>query len=389
MGEIARLALTEGLNIRLACRWLDLSRATHYRRGRVREAFCGPRVPRRVPRTLSSVERSLIRAALYSDRFVDRSVREVYATLLDDGNYLGSISTMYRLLKRDSASRERRRQRRHPAYKKPELLANGIHQVWSWDITMIRGPVKGEHYRLYLVMDIFSRYVVGYTLAWKESGEIARNLLRECAAREGVEAGCLTIHSDRGGPMVSQEVSQLLGKLRIEKSHNRPRVSNDNPYSESQFKTLKYRPEFPDRFGSFEEAREFIRSFVAWYNHEHHHEGISLLTPAVVHSGRAGEVLAARAVTMDKAHGRNPERFVRGKPVVRPLPGEVWINRPAPPANQPDTRHELVPKGPSLEAGVSFGTDSCHSSQWTGAEGNPAHNPESLCALDNIWSHSC
>ena len=228
----------------------------------------------------------------------------------------------------------------------------------------------------------------GYTLAWKESGEIARSLIRECAAREGVEAGRLTIHSDRGGPMVSQEVSQLLGKLRIEKSHSRPRVSNDNPFSESQFKTLKYHPEFPDRFGSFEEAREFIRAFVAWYNHEHHHEGINLLTPAVVHSGRSEEVLAARSVTMDRAHGRNPERFVRGKPVVKPLPGEVWINRPVTPASQPDTRHELVPKGPS-GAGGSFGTDSGHTSQWTGAHGDLTNTHAPICALVATWSHLC
>ena len=389
MGEVSRLARTEGLNIRLACRWLGLSRATHYRRGRVCASFCGPRIPRRVPRALSSLERDLIRSALYSDRFVDRSVRDVYAALLDDGEYLGSISTMYRLLRRDRASRERRRQRRHPAYKKPELLATGIQQVWSWDITMIRGPVKGEHYRLYMVMDIFSRYVVGYTLAWKESGEIARSLIRECASREGVEAGRLTIHSDRGGPMVSQEVSQLLGKLRIEKSHSRPRVSNDNPFSESQFKTLKYHPEFPDRFGSFEEARAFIRAFVDWYNHEHHHEGINLLTPAVVHSGRAEEVLAARSVTMERAHIRNPERFVRGRPVVKPLPREVWINRPVTQANPPDTRHELVPKGPALEAGVSFGTDSGHTSQGTGADRNLFNSPDPICALAAGWSHSC
>jgi putative transposase len=293
------------------------------------------------------------------------------------------------MLRRDGASRERRRQLRHPAYKRPELLANGIHQVWSWDITMIRGPVKGEHYRLYMVMDIFSRYVVGYTLAWKESGEIARSLIRECAAREGVEAGRLTIHSDRGGPMVSQEVSQLLGKLRFEKSHSRPRVSNDNPFSESQFKTLKYHSEFPDRFGSFEEAREFIRAFVAWYNHEHHHEGINLLTPAMVHSGKAEEVLAARSVTMDKAHGRNPERFVRGNPVVKPLPREVWINKPVTPPNQADTRHELVPKGPSPEAGVSFGTDSCHTSQLTPSHGDLDNNTPAICALTTFWSHSC
>lgn len=328
MAEVAGVAETEGLNIRLACRWLGISRATHYRQGREPSRFCGPRLPKQVPRALSTLERESVRAVLYSDRFVDRAVREVYATLLDEGIYLASIRTMYRLLVHDRASRERRRQARHPVYRKPELLANGIHQVWSWDITMIRGPVKGEYYRLYTVMDIFSRFVVGYTLAWRETGDIAQCLIRESAAREGVEPSKLTIHSDRGSPMVSQEVSQLLGRLGIKQSHSRPQVSNDNPYSESQFKTMKYNPEFPDRFEGFAQAREFLQTFMAWYNHEHHHEGLNLLTPAVVHSGRAQEVLGMRSRTLCLAHQKNPERFVGGQPVVKPLPSEVWINRP-------------------------------------------------------------
>jgi putative transposase len=390
MAELAQLA--DQLSVRQACRLLTLSRATFYRRGVKPREFCGPRIPKRVPRALSAPEREEVRQILYSDRFVNQSVREVYATLLDEGLYLTSVRTMYRMLRRDGASRERRRQLRHPAYKRPELLANGIHQVWSWDITMIRGPVKGEHYRLYMVMDIFSRYVVGYTLAWKESGEIARNLIQESAVREGVEAGRLTIHSDRGGPMVSQEVSQLLGKLRINKSHSRPHVSNDNPYSESQFRTLKYHPEFPDRFGSFEEAREFIRAFVAWYNQEHHHEGINLLTPATVHSGRAVQVLAARARVMDQAHARSPERFVQGKPVVKNLPGEVWINKPLPtaqPMSNQRIQNELVPKGPSPVDGASFGTNSCPNSQTQHARLAFESHPGNLCALTPCWSQRC
>lgn len=296
--------------VQQACRWLAISRATLYRRRIKPREFCGTRVPKRVPRALKPDEREAIRLVLYSDRFVNQSVREEYATLLEELPYLASVPTLYRILRRDGASRERRRQLRHPAYKRPELLAQGIHQVWSWDITMIRGPVKGEHYRLYMVIDIFSRYVVGYTLAWKESGEIARALIQESAARESVEAGRLTIHSDRGAPMVSQEVSQLLGKLRINKSHSRPHFSNDNPYSESQFRTLKYQPEFPNRFRRFERAREFIRTIVAWYSQEHHHEGIKLLTPSVVHWGKAEKVWTARSWVLELAHERSPKPFV-------------------------------------------------------------------------------
>lgn len=380
------------LSVRQACRWLALSRATFYRRRSKPREFCGPRVPKRVPRALKPDEREAIRLVLYSDRFVDQSVREVYATLLDEGTYLASIRTMYRILRRDGASRERRRQLRHPAYKRPELLSQGIHQVWSWDITMIRGPVKGEHYRLYMVIDIFSRYVVGYTLAWKESGEIARALIQESAAREGVEAGRLTIHSDRGAPMVSQEVSQLLGKLRINKSHSRPHVSNDNPYSESQFRTLKYHPEFPDRFRDFEEAREFIRAFVSWYNHEHHHEGINLLTPSVVHSGKAEEVLEARSRVMELAHGRSPERFVRGKPVLKPLPREVWINKAVPQAEPDDNQRnqkEWFPKGPSPVVGATFGNHSCPTIPIHHHSQTPPSGQEKECAVTTFWSQRC
>lgn len=336
------------MSVRKACADLGVSRATFYRQGKAPEPFCGPRLPKRVPRALSLQENDNIRAMFYSDRFADLSVREVYATLLEEGIYLASVRTLYRILARDGAARERRDQLRHPSYGKPELLATGICQVWSWDITMIRGPVKGQHYRLYVLLDIFSRYVVGWTLAREESGHTARILIRETAIREGVPEDQLTIHSDRGAPMVSREVSQMLADLGVTRSLGRPQVSDDNPYSESQFKTLKYHPTFPDRFGSFEEAREFLRKFFHWYNQEHHHEGLMLLTPAVVHSGRAEEVLEERRAVMIQAHSRNPERFVRGVPVVKPFPREVWINKPKAP-DVPKVSKIKPPTGTPME----------------------------------------
>ena len=342
------------MSVRKACADLGVSRATFYRQGKAAGPFCGPRLTKRVPRALDPQERETVRTTLYSDRFADQSVREVYAILLEEGIYLASVRTIYRILARDGATRERRDQLRHPGYGKPELLATGICQVWSWDITMIRGPVRGQHFRLYVLLDIFSRYVVGWTLAWKESASTARVLIRETAIREGVLEDRLTIHSDRGAPMVSREVSQMLADLRVTRSLGRPQVSYDNPYLESQFKTLKYQPTFPDRFDSFEEAREFLRNFFHWYNQNHHHEGLMLLTPAVVHSGRAEKVLEERRTVMALAHSRNPERFVRGIPVVKPFPKEVWINKPKAPdvpkasntKPQTDNPTEMKKQGP-------------------------------------------
>ena len=344
------------MSIRKACGDLSVSRATFYRHGKAKESFCGPRKPKTVPRALSPQERKTVRATLYSERFADSSVREVHATLLEEGIYLASVRTMYRILGKDGATAERRDQLRHPSYAKPELLATGIQQVWSWDITMIRGPVKSQYFRLYVLLDIFSRYVVGWTLAWKESGQIARELIRETAIKEGVPEGTLTIHSDRGAPMLSQAVSQMLADLRVTPSHSRPQVSNDNPYSESQFKTLKYHPTFPDRFASFEEAREFLRTFFQWYNQDHHHEGLMMLTPAVVHSGQADKTLQERARIMAVAHSRNPERFVHGAPVVKPFPREVWINKPlAPDSQKPTMESKLIPLGNEKQGVVRQG----------------------------------
>jgi len=236
---------------------------------------------------------------------------------------------MYRLLGDSQEVRERRDQLRHPQYHKPELLATGPNQVWSWDITKLLGPAKWSYFYLYVIMDIFSRYVVGWTLAGRESGQLAQRLIRETCAKENIEEGQLTIHADRGTLMTSQTVAQLLATLGVVKSHSRPQVSNDNPFSESQFKTLKYQPEFPQRFASHEHGLMFCREFFPWYNDEHHHWGLGLMTPATVHTGRAIEVLTARQVTLSAAYLAHPQRFVRREPRPQQPPPAVWINPPA------------------------------------------------------------
>ena len=236
---------------------------------------------------------------------------------------------MYRLLSDSQEVRERRDQLRHPQYRKPELLATGPNQVWSWDITKLLGPAKWSYFYLYVIMDIFSRYVVGWTLAERESGQLAQRLIRETCVKENIEEGQLTIHADRGTSMTSQTVAQLLATLGVVKSHSRPQVSNDNPFSESQFKTLKYQPEFPQRFASHEHGLTFCREFFPWYNNEHHHWGLGLMTPATVHTGRANEVLAARQVTLSAAYLAHPQRFVQREPRPQQPPEAVWINPPA------------------------------------------------------------
>jgi putative transposase len=265
---------------------------------------------------------------LHSPRFVDKAPAAVYAALLDEGTYHCSIRTMYRILHDAREVRERRNQLRHPNYKKPELLATGPNQVWSWDITKLLGPAKWTYYYLYVILDIYSRYAVGWMLASRENAELAKRLIRDSIDRQNVNPGELIIHSDRGPSMKSHTVAQLLGSLGVTKSHSRPHVSNDNPFSESQFKTLKYRPEFPDRFGSQQDAHAFCKPFFHWYNHEHYHSGLGMLTPAAVHYGRAGEMLAARQRTLDVAFGTHPERFVRKRPEPMALPEAVWINPP-------------------------------------------------------------
>ena len=312
-----------------ACAAVGVARATFYRYRQVEESP-HPAKPRPTPpRALSTEERQVVLDTLHSERFTDQVPAEVYATLLDEDRYLCSIRTMYRLLSDSQEVRERRDQLRHPQYHKPELLATGPNQVWSWDITKLLGPAKWSYFYLYVIMDIFSRYVVGWTLAERESGQLAQRLIRETCAKENIEQGQLTIHADRGTSMTSQTVAQLLATLGVVKSHSRPQVSNDNPFSESQFKTLKYQPEFPQRFASHEHGLTFCREFFPWYNDEHHHWGLGLMTPATVHTGRATEVLTARQVTLSAAYLAHPQRFVRREPRPQQPPAAVWINPPA------------------------------------------------------------
>jgi len=278
---------------------------------------------------LSTPERLQVLDVLQAPRFVDLAPAVVHATLLDEGTYLCAPRTMYRLLAAAGAVPERRAQRRHPVYAKPELLATAPNQLWSWDITKLRGPVRGIWYVLYVVLDVFSRYVVGWRLAGRERGELAEGLLRWCQTSQGLTgAAGLTLHADRGGPMTGKPVSELLVALGITRSHSRPRVPNDNPYSEAQFKTLKYHATFPARFGSLEDARTYCTAFFTWYNTVHRHSGLGWHTPADVHTGAAAARRAERARVLAAAYARHPERFVRQIPVPPPLPTAVWINKP-------------------------------------------------------------
>jgi putative transposase len=284
---------------------------------------------RRIPQqALSQPEREEVLNLLNSPEFVDQAPAAAYATLLDQGRYLCSISTMYRLLSEAKEVRERRNQLQRPHYPVPELLATGPNQVWSWDITKFLSLAKWTYFYLYVIMDIFSRYVVGWMVAHSESAALAQRLIAETCRRQRIEPGTLTIHADRGSSMKSKPVALLLADLGISKTHSRPHVSNDNPYSESQFKTLKYRPDFPDRFNSIQHARAFCQDFFTWYNTEHRHSGLGLLTPEVVHLGRASEVLAARQQALLLAYREHPERFPRGIPTPPRLPEAVWINSP-------------------------------------------------------------
>jgi putative transposase len=285
---------------------------------------------------LSLAERRAVLDQLHSDRFVDQAPAEVYATLLDEGVYLCSERTMYRLLAAADEVRERRDQARHPVHPKPELVAEQPNQVWSWDITKLPGPSKGSWFYLYTIIDIYSRYVPGWLVAPREHAALAHRFIAETAAKHGIGPDTLTLHADRGSPMVATSVALLLGSLGITQSHSRPHVSNDNPFSESQFKTLKYQPAFPDRFGSVEDARTYCQRFFGWYNTDHHHQGIGLYTPVQVYTGAAMTVRAERQQTLTAAYAAHPERFVQGAPQPPPLPTSVWINRPIP-------RHEEVP----------------------------------------------
>jgi putative transposase len=307
-----------------ACRALGLSRATLYR-GRRPAAVVRPRPA--PPRALATVERDGV-LDLRHTRFVDQAPAQVHATLLDEGTYLCSARTMYRLLDDAHEIKERRDQVRRPHYAAPELLATRPNEVWSWDITKLLGPAKWTYFYLYVILDIFSRYVVGWMLAPRESAVLAERLIAETCAKHDIQPGQLTLHADRGGAMRSKPVALLLADLGVTKTHSRPHVSNDNPFSEAHFRTLKYCAQFPDRFGSIEDGRAFCQSFFRWYNHHHHHSGLGFLEPAVVHFGQAAAVRARREVVLTAAYVAHPERFVNGPPRPADLPTAVWINPP-------------------------------------------------------------
>jgi putative transposase len=351
MGSVTELAPVVGVTA--ACEAVGVARASFYRRERGQverlaarpapslrhEGAAGERseqsvpdsslvLPRVHPRALSAAEQEAVLAVLHSPRFQDAAPATVYATLLDEQVYLASERTMYRLLAAEGETRPRRDQLVHPSYQKPELLATAPNQVWSWDITKLLGPAKWTYYYLYVILDVYSRYVVGWMVAHREQADLAERLIAETLAKQAIPAGRLTLHADRGSSMTSKPVAFLLADLGVTKTHSRPHVSNDNPYSEAQFKTLKYRPGFPDRFASIEEARAFCQHFFRWYNADHRHAGIGLLPPEVVHYGQAQDAYDARAQVLAAAYAAHPERFVRQAPRPPQLPTAAWINPP-------------------------------------------------------------
>jgi len=314
---------------RQACRATGRPQASHYRRHRQSPAPARPpreRTPQ--PRALSPDERARVRAVLNSPEYVDKAPASVYHELLDDGVYLASTSTMYRILREHDEVHERRRQAVHPARVKPELVATRPNQVWSWDITKLHGPAKWTYYHLYVILDIYSRYVVGWLLAESESAALAEKLLADSIAKHDIDRDQLTIHADNGSSMASKPVAFLLADLGVTKTHSRPHTSNDNPFSEAQFRTLKYRPDFPDQFDSIQHARTFCQAFFGWYNTDHYHSGIGYHHPVDVHYGHAQAVRDARADVLTAAYTRTPGRFVRKHPEPHALPTSAWINKP-------------------------------------------------------------
>lgn len=329
------------IGIASACAVLRVPRASFYRAQKAlaapgdalvtpAEVVAGepPAAVRSTPRALSKEERNTVLALLHEGRFADQAPAEVYATLLDEGRHLCSERTMYRILAANREVHERRRQRRHPVYAAPELMATAPNQLWTWDITKLRGPNKGTYFHLYVMLDVYSRCVVGWMAAEQELAALAKTFIAETCATHSIHQDQLTIHADRGTSMKSKAVALLLADLGVIKSHSRPSVSNDNPYSESAFKTLKYRPDFPERFGSLADARTHCTAYFTWYNGGHHHAGIGLLTPHDVHGGRAAAVLAKRATVLNSAYAARPERFVNHPPRPASLPAAVWINKP-------------------------------------------------------------
>ncbi len=319
--------LSSQVNTKTACEALSVPRATYYRQ--TRKAKPAEIVERpSPPLALTATEEQCVLDVLHEPRFQDCTPYYAYATLLDEGTYYCSIRTMYRILAKHGEVRERRRQVSRPYYAKPELLATGANQVWSWDITKLKGPVKWSYYQLYVIIDIYSRYVVGWMLAHREAAVLAKRLIKDTFVKQEVPRDQLTIHADRGSSMKSKVVAQLLADLGVTKTHSRPQVSNDNPYSESQFKTMKYRPDFPNRFGSIEDARSFCRDFFTWYNCHHKHTAIGLVTPEQVHYGTASEIQKQRTAVLHSAFQQHPKRFKGKVPKSMQISEAVWINPP-------------------------------------------------------------
>lgn len=308
-----------------ACAALCMSRSRYYRAQKPKVA---PAPRPRPARALSDDERAKVLATLDSDEYMDKAPAQVFAALLELGSYLCSIRTMYRILAANDQVRERRAQRQHPTYTKPQLVATAPNQVWTWDITKLPGPTKGTYFSLYVILDLYSRYIVGWQVATRESAAVYQELVEACCKDQGVVSEQLTIHSDRGAPMTAKSTALLYADLGIIKSHSRPYTSNDNPYSEANFRTLKYRPDMPDQLGSVEHARQVVRALVDWYNDEHYHVGLALLHPVDVHYGRAADIVAARQLVLDAVYARHPERFPRGCPTQKLPPPAAWINPP-------------------------------------------------------------
>jgi putative transposase len=326
-------SLAKDVGIKPACDALVVSRSGFYRWKKPDEEK--EAVVPVSPLALSLCERQQVLDTLHDERFADKAPQEVYASLLDDGSYLCSVRTMYRILEANKEVKERRNQLRHPVYTKPELLAKGPNQVWSWDITKLKGPAKWTYYYLYVILDIFSRYIVGWMVASREHGTLAKKLIEQSCEKQGIQSSQLSIHSDRGPSMTSNTVAFLLADLGITKSLSRPYVSNDNPYSEAHFKTLKYRPDFPERFGCSEDSRSFCQNFFGWYNTEHYHSGIGFMTPEDVHYGRADQIFKERQTVLNDAFAKHPERFKGKMPKPMALPKAAWINKPAPENSDP------------------------------------------------------
>jgi putative transposase len=308
-----------------ACAALGVSRTSYYR---AQQPKPEPKPRPRPARALSDEERAHVLATLDDNAFMDKAPAQVFAKLLEDGEYLCSMRTMYRVLAANDQVRERRAQRSHPEHKKPQLVATAPNQVWSWDTTKLPGPTKGSYFTLYVILDIFSRFIVGWQVALRESATIAQELIAACCKQQGIVPGQLTAHADRGSPMIAKSTAQLYVDLGIAKSHSRPHTSNDNPYSEANFRTMKYRPEMPEQLGSLEHARQVVGQLVDWYNAEHYHVSLGLIHPVDVHYGRAAEIVAARQRVLDEAHRRHPERFVHGRPTQKSPPPAAWINPP-------------------------------------------------------------